>query len=372
MLLLLSGCKKSDEQIDTPAKIVSLEGVSDSMLVVVNQIVQARVNSQQSGVATVKWTLDDQVVGESEQLSLKLTDHGTHTLRVEVRTSAGVDSKQVLLFGINGRTTESSKWISRIVDYSPAPGQFINKSPGNQQSAEGIIGKRGMVSLGGYGGYIVFGFDHSLVNSDGVDFAIHGNAFAGSSEPGAVMVAYDANGNGVADDDEWFELAGSEYAKSSTMKNLTLTYQKPSQTETAENILWSASDGTNGQITAIPFHRQCYYPLFLKQGVPATLAYTGNRLAPNGVLNDNGIWELSTLEWGYVDNYSADYMQAIGGDADTERSNKFDIGNAVDSKGGKIQLPAIDFIKVYTAVNQECGVIGEVSTEVCGAISFSK
>ena len=39
----------------------------------------------------------------------------------------------------------------------------------------------------------------------------------------------------------------------------------------------------------------------------------------------------------------------------------------MDVNGNKINLPGIDFVKVYTAVNQYNGWIGEVSTEILGA-----
>ena len=71
--------------------------------------------------------------------------------------------------------------------------------------------------MGGFGGYIIFKFDHTVVNQNGYDFVIRGNAFDGSSEPGAVMVAFDRNGNGVPDDDEWYELKGSEAGKKETI-----------------------------------------------------------------------------------------------------------------------------------------------------------
>ena len=41
----------------------------------------------------------------------------------------------------------------------------------------------------------------------------------GSSEPGIVLVSKDTNGNGLADD-EWYELAGSEYNSPATTKNI--------------------------------------------------------------------------------------------------------------------------------------------------------
>lgn len=267
-------------------------------------------------------------------------------------------------------TPNSSKWISQIVEYRPAPGQFINKSPGDLASAQGIVGKKGMVSLGGFGGYIIFSFDHTVINQDGMDFVIHGNAFEGSSEAGAVMVAEDTNGNGKADDNEWFELRGSEYDGSH--KNLEITYSRPPQTLTAMDVAWTANDLTSGALHSqliAQFHNQCYYPLFL-QDDPSQLVLTGNRVA-NTATEKDGIWTMAALAKGYADNYSADYMAIQGSDRDTERSNKFDIEWAVDSQGRTVKLQGIDYIKVYTCVHQEAGWLGEVSTEVCGAISLS-
>ena len=43
-----------------------------------------------------------------------------------------------------------------------------------------------------------------------------------------------------------------------------------------------------------------------------------------------------------------------------------DIDWAVDANGNKVHLPGVDFIKIYTGVNQENGWLGECSTEVKG------
>ena len=52
-----------------------------------------------------------------------------------------------------------------------------------------------------------------------------------------------------------------------------------------------------------------------------------------------------------------------------EKTDKisFDIDCAVDSDGNKVHLPGIDFIRVYTGVNQQCGWLGETSTELSRA-----
>ena len=57
--------------------------------------------------------------------------------------------------------------------------------------------------------------------------------------------------------------------------------------------------------------------------------------------------------YGYVDNSpSVDDNSAI------------DIDWAVDREGNPVELPGVDFIKVYNGVNQENGWLGECSTEV--------
>ena len=62
--------------------------------------------------------------------------------------------------------------------------------------AEESLAQKRYVSLGGFGGYLVVGFDHSIDNSGDYDIAITGNAFDGSSEPGIVWVMQDENGDG--------------------------------------------------------------------------------------------------------------------------------------------------------------------------------
>ena len=87
------------------------------------------------------------------------------------------------------------------------------------------------MSLGGFGGYVVVGFDQPVVNDPrnpyGVDFTISGNAFEAAakgywSEPGAVMVMRDDNGNGLPDD-TWYELAGSNYWFMNSRRVITFT-----------------------------------------------------------------------------------------------------------------------------------------------------
>ena len=278
----------------------------------------------------------------------------------------------------------NSPYLSKVYEFKPAPGQFVNEMPeyeeGDNEASmilkveEQLCGDKnpGMISLGAWGGYVVFGFDHPVVNvKDQYDFKIYGNAFAatgsttgGSSEPGIVMVSYDENENGIPDD-KWYELAGSEYGKATTIQNYKLTYYKPPvdhvatphETEKhisdAKYIKWVDNNGATGYVMKNVFNRQSYWP---EWETDDTMVFEGVRLPDNGTdLSTNGTnYFLSFFEYGYVDNKPN--VDDLG----------FKIDWAVDEKGNKANLPAIHFIKVYNSVNQYCGWLGETSTEIQG------
>lgn len=257
-----------------------------------------------------------------------------------------------------------SKYISRIVSYRPAPGQFINTALGSPEAAQGIVGGRsGCLSLGGFGGYVVFEFDHEVENIAGTDFVIFGNAFSGSSEPGIVEVS--------ADGEHWYRLAGSADEEAETVHRYTIRYDRPTQTATTEAVDWSDNSGATGRLDIISYHGQSYWPAFLSDN-PESLTFSGVRLPGNVSWNEKSKqYVFSAFEWGYTDNWSADYPEIAGNDPDTQNSNKFDLDWAVDEAGNRVELKAIRQVKVYTALNQTAGSLGETSTEVCGALSLS-
>ncbi|EDM34186.1 potassium-transporting ATPase subunit A [Pedobacter sp. BAL39] len=76
-------------------------------------------------------------------------------------------------------TATSSAYISKILEYLPAPGQFINETIGSPANVEKLVGSASvaLLSLGAYGGSLTFAFDHSVENADGADLAIYGNPY---------------------------------------------------------------------------------------------------------------------------------------------------------------------------------------------------
>lgn len=268
-------------------------------------------------------------------------------------------------------TATSAAECNHVYDYTPAPGQFIGDKYTAANPTEACtvalqrMQKSQYVSLGGFGGYIVVGFDHSITNGEGYDFAVGGNSFNSSSEPGIVWVMQDENGDGEPND-TWYELAGSETGKSTTIRNYAVTYYRPSGA--GMSVQWVDNMGGSGEIAYLPtYHKQdYYYPEWI-----AADSYTlrGTRLeARNYDKYGNGaMWIQPPYDWGYADNYSSIDRLAEGeGSESTAMPNGFDISNAIDHRGNKIELGFVDFVKVQTACNTSSGWLGENSTEVFG------
>lgn len=276
-------------------------------------------------------------------------------------------------------------YISRVWEYSPAPGQFVNQLPAYaegddaeamRQKAEASIAQNAghAITLGGWGGYVVFGFDHEVQNVPGqADFIVLGNAFyadpahpenGGSSEPGVVYVSRDDNANGLPDD-AWYELAGSEFAQSD--RAYRLTYFRPAAghvpaPKPSENLIdtayifWRDINGATGYMPQNQYHLQSYYPLWLAAD---RLVLNGTLLPPNAVPYEEGghtKYIMHNYAYGYADNHPNNAEAAC-----------LNIDWAVTEQGQPANLTGIHFVRVQSGTHQQCGWIGEISTEVSGA-----
>ena len=285
--------------------------------------------------------------------------------------------------------TSKSDW-SKVYEYTPAPGQFINELKtggfdGTQTTPEAAIAYAEArmsetdnngnpnpiwVSLGGFGGYIVVGFDHSIDNSGSYDIGILGNSFSGSSEPGIVWVMQDENGNGIPDD-TWYELAGSETGKSETIQDYAVTYYRPNGA--GMPVPWTDNLGNSGEVDYLKqFHRQdYYYPLWVESD---SYTLTGTCLAAHNYdASGNGTyWVNVEYDWGYADNFSPiDRLTNNTNSTADANANHFKISNAIDFECQPVDLRFIDFVKVQVGVNAKSGWLGEVSTEVFGFYDYN-
>ena len=188
----------------------------------------------------------------------------------------------------------------KILEYNPAPGQFVNEMPEYEEGmtkaemldkVEKSINAGELVTLGAWGGYIVYKTEKYITNKSGADFRVVGNAYyssviegvqSGSSEPGVVFVMKDSNGNGKPDD-VWYELRGSASRES---KIAVVTYSERQLTEDTFDLNVSGPGSEIQHWTTNPeYHPHSYMPKWIKA---SELHYDGVMLPANGIRLDNG------------------------------------------------------------------------------------
>ena len=282
----------------------------------------------------------------------------------------------------------------QVLEYHPAPGQFVNVLPtaeaGTTQAdinrlCEEQLEDGNLVHLGAYGGYITMKFDHPIENKHGSDFLVLGNGMyaiddpkygketiGGSIEPGIVYV-------GVGDNLEtaqWYELAGSEYY-TTEIHDFEITYFKPI-TEACEhqlfgsvcdnyikwNCTWTNAQGERRDSTGYhmknQFHIQTYWP---KWEDKEQLTFKGGCLPNNAVMYSPKYW----VQYRYAKDA---YGYADACPAKDSLYSSFDINWAVDEKGNPVALDHTDYIRVMTGVFQYCGWLGETSTEISSVVDL--
>jgi hypothetical protein len=267
-----------------------------------------------------------------------------------------------------------SAYVTKVYDYKYAPGQHASMIP-KDWTGNDFAGKPDFIfnpsvrnktytSLGGWGGYIVAGFDHNIPNKSGKDFAVYTQP-GPASEPAVVYVMQDLNNDGLPNDGDWIELKGSESGNSETIRNYQVTYTKPVGDG---NVKWRDNQGHQGELNPI-FDSSSWW--WQGYGDQTEVTFSGVKL-PNAYQNistDPGIenWAVrqGLFDWGYAECYNnSDYNADL-------KANLFDISNAVDASGNPVNLTSIRFIKVQSAVFQIAGWLNEISTEVSGAADLS-
>ena len=268
----------------------------------------------------------------------------------------------------------SSEGWNKVYEFLPAPGQFINEGyTANTMEeacayAESRLKQQAYVSLGGFGGYLVVGFDHSIENDGDYNIQISGNSFKGSSEPGVVWVMQDENGNGLPDD-TWYELKGSEYDNPETIQDYEVTYYRPSGIQ--QSVPWTDNQGNDGFIDyLVAYHRQdYYYPAWVEED---TYTLRGTCLPVRTRETSPGYWSNDEYEWGYADNFSSiDRLTDDDNYNAGANANHFKISNAVTFDRKPANLKYVDFVKIQTGTNVKTGWLGESSTEVLDVKDFN-
>lgn len=291
-------------------------------------------------------------------------------------------------------------FANQVTAYDPAPGQFVNNSAFNDPtkalgppSGGGTLSpdNSSVVSLGGFGGSITLGFDHTVGddagNPFGLDLIVFGNATWVADDPNRrwaecaqIEVSRDANTNGLADD-AWFLIPGTHI--SDPIGQL-------------EQQTW---DDLFGDATFPPAN-PAWWPTGMVSPFVTAAYRLGGPIFDTSVLeNPNGLAAEVEGVWGYADHTPT----LLLGDMDVDNvvddpnkaaeafyvvpDNPFAVGITLGSGGGDgidiawaidpvtgaaAGLNGIDFVRVTTAVNFVAGALGEISTEIDAVADVSE
>ncbi|MCD0476530.1 hypothetical protein LPB87_19215 [Flavobacterium sp. EDS] len=312
----------------------------------------------------------DSIVGSSKDLRFIALYSGTYELTLNVSADGKKGSKKTIV-NVTNDTKNYNPYITSIFDFNPAPGMFANDlykvgftKEDVVRTALGRINETSVgyqLDLGGFGGSIIVGFDHTVINSPGQkDFRVYGGDLTDKGNPpapGLLFVAYDKNGNGKPDDDEWYEILGSQHTKENTIKDFKITYHKKAagvpvvvggpydMFSDREHIFCENNQSETYYMPKSKTQKE-YYPLWVTQN---TVTYEGTKLNVDFVTARPGqttLWNYNAPEWGYANAVNPD----------------IDIDWAVDKNGNKANLPGINFIKIVNCVSEPMGLCHQQSS----------
>ncbi|MEM0915183.1 MAG: GC-type dockerin domain-anchored protein [Planctomycetota bacterium] len=248
---------------------------------------------------------------------------------------------------LTASAASAQPFATEVVDYSPAPGQFVTNPDFNDPNRAlgppvggGPLAPNNtsLVSLGGVGGFITLKMPRTVIddprNRLGLDAIVFGNAFYVSgdptrrfAEPGLIEIALDANTNGIADD-PFFPIAGSDGTTIPFPPNLNGPILEPPPGFPPD------TDFIFGYADATPTSE-------LPGGDDPARFYT--------IPDDPNLIDIDALTDGTL---------TAGGDA-------FDIAWAViPGTTTPANLTGFDFIRITTGPDVPAGIFGEVSTEI--------
>ncbi len=286
-----------------------------------------------------------------------------------------------------------------VIDYSPAPGQFVNDmnddgfvindplaaigAPDGGGTRDGALD---VVTLGGFGGSITLAFDHLVedhpLNPYGMDAIVFGNAWwvIGDvnrhwAECGTIEISLDVNKNSIADD-PWYLIPGSHIDQpvsqfvSQTWDNNTsdTTYPPADASWIPLGFFPSGESMATTSAYVLPLN------VFGNTTVVNPLSGTG-REGVFGYADYMPTLFLGDLDGDdFVDNFMvtpeefytvADNPLFSGISEGSGGGDAFDIAWAIDPISSEFaMLPGFHFLRITTGVNAVLGPFGEKSVEV--------
>ena len=273
--------------------------------------------------------------------------------------------------GDNGSESTPRMIRVTVLDYSPAPGQFVNElplyEPGDtpqsmRLKAEDALNNGRLITLGAFGGSVTLRLSEPITQShDGSpEFRVLGNAFlntaetavdpVGSCEPGIVMVMADVNANGLPDD-TWYVLAGDHFDEA--VKSRVTYIDNSAASDDRQFVRWYDQSGNSGWLSRnVTHHNHAFFPMWHDSGQCVSEGY---RLPDNGHYNEQTNTYDLAVYGGYADAWPNNSMRSA-----------LSLSSARTLDGAMAKVARVDFVRIYTGVLQCNGPMGECSTEIAG------
>ena len=353
----IAGCSDDDKN-DSEISITLNESysvVASKILTITPQVATADVSYQWILTKNPVNAVKDSLLSTDASLAFIALQDGVYDITLKVIKGNESGSKDFIV-NVTGETSQYSPYITAMYDFAPAPGTLANdcyKQDGYTKEdvmkiALGRIDNTSvgyLLDLGSFGGSVVVGFDHTVINIPGErDFRVYGvNESVPNfvTAPGLLFVAYDKNGNGKPDDDEWYEIKGSAHKDNIVDSNFSVTYHRPAKDKAPvqvgpfdpfqdrESVLTENSLGESFYLSLLR-NRKDLCPSWIDQD-----RFNIN-IKPQ-VAGQYTLWQYDILDWGYANAKDPD----------------IDIDWAIDKDGNKVHLPGIDYIKVVNCVSSD-------------------
>ena len=333
-LAILQTLKAGVEEAGISQKMEILPDVSS----IDSEVIFDASSSSTPDGAVFTWELGDGTVEPGKVVKHRYAVAGS--FKVKLTISSGKNSR--IIEG-NVDILNKSPFAASVIEYNPAPGQFIS-NPRFNNGLRAVGAPKGgggfqpdnssQVSLGGFGGSITLAFDHEIKDCPGkTDFIVFGNSQYNRAplrfiEPGIVEIS--------ADGKKWYVIPGP-LLKAFPLEKSCMTYPEKAGEFCSYELPSAITDSIFDGKYLIWGYADLSPVIPLPDGISPWLFYT-----------------------------KADDPLTAGIDKGTCGGDAFDIAWAIDPATGEPSgLAGFKYIKITTAVSAGLGgSLGECSTEI--------